>query len=77
MGVIGRFHEPYLTDGLWQPHVLLTFVGQTLAFPPEIFVNALGAHGQPCVGRPSNLDGHLRASFGLSTPQIFEARSTS
>jgi len=71
LGVIGRFHEPYLTDGLWQPHVLLTFVGQTVAFPPEIFVNALGADGQTAVGRPGNLDGYLRTTFGLSTPQVF------
>ena len=35
LNVISRFHEPYLTDGLWQPHVLQNFCGQTLAFPPE------------------------------------------
>ena len=71
LGVISRFHEPYLTDGLWMPHVLQNFAGQTLAFPPENFVTALGAGGGSAVGRPGNLDSHLRATFTLSTPLYF------
>jgi alpha-galactosidase len=71
LGVISRFHEPYLTDGLWQPHVLQNFAGQTLAFPPENFVIALGACGRWAVARPGNLDGHLRSTFTMSTPMLF------
>jgi hypothetical protein len=31
----------------------------------------LGAYGRTTVGRPGNLDSHLRATFALSTPQYF------
>jgi len=71
LGAASRFHEDYLTDGLWIPNVLRSYCGQTLGLPPESFVIAFGAYGQPTTGRPGNLDTHLRSTFSLSTPLFF------
>ncbi|MDP6057342.1 MAG: alpha-galactosidase, partial [Pirellulaceae bacterium] len=45
LGTASRFHETYLTDGLWMPHVLQVYSGLTLGLPPEVFVTAIGAPG--------------------------------
>ncbi|MFH1742489.1 MAG: glycoside hydrolase family 36 protein [bacterium] len=71
LGTASRFHESYLTDGLWMPNVLRSYCGQTLGLPPEILVTAFGAFGQPTRGRIGNLDTHLRSTFALSTPLFF------
>jgi hypothetical protein len=71
LGTVSRFHEPYLTDGLWFPRELQVFSGQTLALPPENFVILHMAHGSPATGLPQKLDTILRLSFATSTPQIF------
>ncbi len=65
LGTARHFHETYLTDGLWMPHVLRVYAGQTLALPPESLVIALGAPGWK-----GPLDTYLRATFSLSTPLI-------
>lgn len=68
LGVAGRFHETYLTDGLMTPRVLKSYCGQALALPPEIFVIGLGiAIPFDYIG---HLDTHLRATFTLSRPFI-------
>lgn len=71
LGTASRFHESYLTDGLWFPNVLRVFSGLTMGFPPEHYVTALGAYGQPTRGRIGNLDTQLRATFTLGTPLIY------
>ena len=65
LGIASRFHETYLTDGLWMPHVLRVYSGQTLALPPETLVIAIGAPGWK-----GPLDTYLRSTFTLSTPLI-------
>ena len=72
LGTAGRFHETYLTDGLRIPLALQLYSGQTLALPPEIFIILLGADGTIGVGSTENLDTHLRVTFTLGTPFIFE-----
>lgn len=71
LGIMSQFHEAYLTDGLWIPNVLRSFYGQSLGIPPEVFVTAHGAFGQPGRGRAGNLDTHLRMTYALGTPQHF------
>ncbi|OHB76729.1 MAG: hypothetical protein A2W31_03750 [Planctomycetes bacterium RBG_16_64_10] len=72
LGTCSRFHEPYLTDGLWLPRELPIYSGLTLGLPPENFVILHLAHGGG-VGRglPQALDTILRMSYATSTPQIF------
>ena len=65
LGTAAYFHETYLTDGLWMPHVLRVYAGQTLALPPENLVVAIGAPGWK-----GPLETYLRATFTLSTPLI-------
>ena len=65
LGTASRFHETYLTDGLWMPHALRVYSGQTLALPPEALVVAIGAPGWK-----GPLDTYLRSTFTLSTPLI-------
>ena len=65
LGTTSRFHEIYLTDSLWMPHVLRNYSGQTLGQPPERFVIAIGAPGWK-----GHLDTYLRSTFTLSTPSI-------
>jgi len=65
LGTAGRFHETYLTDGLWMPHVLQVYSGQTLALPPEALVVAIGAPGWK-----GPLETYLRCTFSLSTPLL-------
>jgi len=65
LGIAGRFHETYLTDGLWMPHVLRVYSGLTLGLPPETLVTAIGAPGWK-----GSLDTYLRSTFTLSTPLI-------
>jgi len=71
LGTVSRFHEPYLTDGLWMPREFQVYSGLTLGLPPEIFVILHGADGGVGVGKIQNLDTVLRMTFSLSTPQIF------
>ncbi len=71
LGTAGRFHESYLTDGLWFPNILKNYCGQTLGLPPEIFVITPGAYGQPTRGRVGNLEANLRTTVALCTPAIF------
>lgn len=72
LGTCSRFHEPYLTDGLWIPRELQVYSGLTLALPPENFVILHLAHGGGAgFGLPQSLDTILRISFATSTPQIF------
>jgi alpha-galactosidase len=71
LGTVSRFHEPYLTDGLWMPREFQVYSGLTLGLPPEIFVILHGADGGVGVGKIQNLDTVLRLTFSLSTPQIF------
>lgn len=66
-----RFHEFYMTDGLWLPQVTMVYAGRTLAYPPEIFVIAHGAVREQALGRPANLDTFLRCQFTLAVPQLF------
>lgn len=68
LGISGRFHESYLTDGLMTPRVLRDYCGQSLSLPPEIFVIGLGI-ALPFDYR-GQLDTHLRATFTLSRPFI-------
>ena len=65
LGTARHFHETYLTDGLWMPHVLRVYAGQTLALPPESLVVAIGAPGWK-----GPLRTYLRSTFALSTPLI-------
>lgn len=65
LGTAGHFHETYLTDGLWMPHVLRAYSGQTLALPPEALVVAIGAPGWK-----GPLETYLRCIFSLSTPLL-------
>lgn len=68
LGMAGRWHEPYLTDGLNMPHVLRNYSGQTLGQPPENFVIAFGI---PAVSpNRGHFDTHLRATFTLATPWL-------
>lgn len=72
LGTVSRFHEAYLTDGLWLPRELQIYSGLTLGLPPENFVILHGAHsGGRGVGLPQNTDTLLRMSYATSTPQIF------
>ena len=71
LGTVSRFHESYLTDGLWIPRELQVYSGLTLGLPPEILVVLHGAHGAGGLGRPERLQTILRMSYSLSTPQIF------
>jgi alpha-galactosidase len=72
LGTCARFHEPYLTDGLWIPRELQVYSGLTLGLPPENFVILHLAHGGGVgFGLPQPLDTILRMSYGTSTPQIF------
>jgi len=71
-GIVGKFHEAYLTDGLRIPRLFQVYSGQTLALPPEIFVTLIGADGCYSVGTTENLNTYLRATFTLGTPFIFE-----
>jgi len=68
LGVIGRFHEAYLTDGLSVPHVLRNYCGQSMALPPEIFVIGLGV--EPTTRGLGHVDTQLRCTFTLSTPWL-------
>ena len=71
MRMAGRFHEFYMTDGLWLPQVTQVYAGRSLAYPPEIFVIAHGAVREQALGRPANLDTFLRCQFTLAIPQLF------
>ncbi len=72
LGTCIRFHEPYLTDGLWLPRELQIYGGLTLALPPENFVILHLAHsGGQGAGLSQRLDTILRMSYATSTPQIF------
>ena len=71
IGMVGRFHEAYMTDGLWFPHILMIYSGRTLAFPPEIFNIAFGAVREQALGRPENFNTFLRCQFTLCLPQLF------
>jgi alpha-galactosidase len=71
LGIAGRFHENYLTDGLRVPHVLQVFSGLSMSLPPETFVIGLGADGGVARGHPMNMETNLRTIFSLSTPWIF------
>jgi hypothetical protein len=71
LGIAGRFHENYLTDGLRVPHVLQVFSGLSMSLPPETFVIGLGADGGVARGHPMNMEINLRTIFSLSTPWIF------
>jgi alpha-galactosidase len=68
LGMASRWHEPYLTDGLNTPHVLQNYAGQTLALPPEIFVNAFGIPANSPNRGP--MDTHLRVTYSLGTPWL-------
>ena len=70
LGVVSRFHEAYLTDVLWLPHVLQNYSGLTMGMPPEIIVTAFGACREG-IGYPENFDTLLRCIFTLGTPLIF------
>ena len=72
LGTVGRFHEAYLTDGLWLPRELQIYSGLTLGLPPEIFAILHGAHsGGRGIGLPQRTETLLRMSYATSTPQIF------
>lgn len=71
LGLVSRFDEPYLTDGLNIPREFQVYSGLTLGLPPENFVVLHGADGQTGIGKPHNLDTILRLSYSLATPQIF------
>jgi alpha-galactosidase len=71
LGMISRWHEPYLTDGLNMPHVLRNYSGQTMALPPENFVIAFGLPARPA--NRGHLDTHLRVTYSLSTPWVATA----
>ena len=70
LGVVSRFHEAYLTDMLWLPHVLQNYSGLTMGLPPEIIVTAFGACREG-IGNPENFDTLMRCIFTLGTPMIF------
>ena len=70
LGVVSRFHEAYLTDVLWLPHVLQNYSGLSMGLPPEIIVTAFGACREG-IGYPENFDTLLRCIFTLGTPMIF------
>ena len=70
IGVVSRFHEAYLTDVLWLPHVLQNYSGLTMGLPPEIIVTAFGACREG-IGYPENFNTLLRCIFTLGTPLIF------
>ena len=68
LGMAGRWHEPYLTDGLNTPHVLRNYSGQTLGQPPENFVIAFGI---PAISpNRGHFDTQLRSTFSLATPWL-------
>ena len=69
LGTASRFHESYLSDGLWMPQLHQIYSGMTVGLPPESLVIAVGAVTEKSRGRPANLDTYLRTSFTLSTPQ--------
>jgi alpha-galactosidase len=71
LGTVSRFHEQYLTDGLWIPRELQVYSGLTLGLPPETLLILHGAHGAGGLGLPENLETVLRISYATSTPQIF------
>ncbi|MFN8007211.1 MAG: alpha-galactosidase [Terriglobia bacterium] len=68
LGMVSRWHEPYLTDGLNMPHVLENYAGQTLALPPEIFVIAFGIPANS--PNRGHFDTHLRVTYSLGTPWL-------
>lgn len=70
LGTVSRFHEAYLTDVLWLPHVLQNYSGLTTGLPPEIIVTAFGACREG-IGYPENFDTLLRCIFTLGTPLVF------
>ncbi len=71
LGLVRRFHEPYLTDGLSIPLEFQVYSGLTLGLPPENFVTLHGADGQWGSGKPQNIDTILRLTYSLATPQVF------
>ena len=71
LGVVARFHEQYLTDGLRLPYVAQDFAGQTLSIPPEVFAIAIGADGGGGTGHAEHLDTYLRVTYATSTPWVF------
>lgn len=68
LGMVGCFHETYLTDGLEIPRVLQDYSGQTLAFPPEILTIGFGEGAHRNSG---HFETHLRNMFTLATPLVF------
>jgi alpha-galactosidase len=71
LGIIARFDEQYLTDGLRVPYELQNYAGQTLSLPPETLIIAHGADGGQGFGAAENLDTVLRTTFILSPPWLF------
>jgi alpha-galactosidase len=71
LGLVRRFHEPYLSDGLSIPLEFQVYSGLTLGLPPENFVILHGADGQWGSGKPQNIDTILRLTYALATPQVF------
>lgn len=70
--VASCFHENYLTDGLSIPRELISYAGQTLALPPDVFTILHGADGGGMNNvKAQNLDTLLRIGFTLAIPQIF------
>lgn len=70
LGVAGRFHENYLTDGLSIPRELQIYSGVVLGLPPERLRILHGADGMG-VGKPQDLQTVLRISCSLSAPHLF------
>ena len=70
LGMTSRFHEAYLTDLLWLPHVLQNYAGMTMGTSPERIVIAFGACREG-IGYPENFDTLLRCIYGLGTPMMF------
>ena len=70
LGMVGSFHEGYMTDGLWTPQVLQVFSGRSVGFPPETYVIAHNAVREQLFGRPADLDTFLRCQFTLGVPQL-------
>ena len=74
LGIAKLFHENYLTDGANIPREFLSYAGQTLMLPPEVFVPLHGADGAVESNlKPQNLDTILRLSYAMGTPHIFVA----
>ncbi|MBN1348312.1 alpha-galactosidase [candidate division KSB1 bacterium] len=73
LGIVSRFHESNVTDGLSIPRELQAYCGLTLGLPPDILIMLHGADGGFGYDKPQNLDTVLRLTFALTTPQIFIA----